>query len=206
MRLSMSEEANISSCNYNTPPSWYKAHQYLILQSPNSHQIKQTSYHSQRILWKPCWIKHGHLVAKQRCFSKFLLWIYLCNTIAIYFILGFNKSGNILFLGLDFAGKTTLLGLLKDGRFHQSAPTHYARKLPVWFSKPLGIGTAIMCHVTADGSKCQKSSYSHYASLNISAWFRWMSQPRVKIDFFLMLINAKLRWYNHELTILFQLQ
>ena len=36
-----------------------------------------------------------------------------------------NKSGRILFLGLDFAGKTTLLHLLKTGKFTASAPTHY---------------------------------------------------------------------------------
>ena len=36
-----------------------------------------------------------------------------------------NKSGRILFLGLDFAGKTTLLHLLKTGKFTASAPTQY---------------------------------------------------------------------------------
>lgn len=36
-----------------------------------------------------------------------------------------NKRGRILFLGLDFAGKTTLLHLLKTGKFTASAPTHY---------------------------------------------------------------------------------
>ena len=36
-----------------------------------------------------------------------------------------SKSGRILFVGLDHSGKTTLLHLLKTGKFTATAPTHY---------------------------------------------------------------------------------
>ena len=40
----------------------------------------------------------------------------------------YKKSGSLLFLGLDHAGKTTLLGVLKDGKIQQHAPTLHARE------------------------------------------------------------------------------
>ena len=38
----------------------------------------------------------------------------------------YNKSGSIIFLGLDNAGKTTLLRRLKDDRMMEHGPTVHA--------------------------------------------------------------------------------
>ena len=40
----------------------------------------------------------------------------------------YQRSGKLVFLGLDNAGKTTLLGVLKEGRMLQPVPTLHPSK------------------------------------------------------------------------------
>ncbi|XP_053573188.1 GTP-binding protein SAR1b [Bombina bombina] len=50
-------------------------------------------------------------------------WISSGFTSILQFLGLYKKNGKLIFLGLDNAGKTTLLQMLKDGRMGQSVPT-----------------------------------------------------------------------------------
>ncbi|XP_072006728.1 small COPII coat GTPase SAR1B [Engystomops pustulosus] len=50
-------------------------------------------------------------------------WIYSGFSSMLQFLGLYKKNGKLVFLGLDNAGKTTLLQMLKDGRMGQYVPT-----------------------------------------------------------------------------------
>jgi len=52
-----------------------------------------------------------------------MLWLWEYFTGALKYLGLMNKSGKLVFLGLDNAGKTTLLHMLKDNRMGQHVPT-----------------------------------------------------------------------------------
>ena len=68
----------------------------------------------------------------------------------------YKKSGKILFLGLDNAGKTTLLRRLKDDRMVQHDPTLYAHM------EELTLGNIHLKAYDLGGHKMARKAWKNY--------------------------------------------
>ena len=91
----------------------------------------------------------------------------------IYNFFGWNtKSGRIIFLGLDDAGKSTLLRVLKDGRLSQMNPTLHAHV------EKLTVGNIHIVAIDIGGHKVVRKTWRHYfAQLDAIVYLVDVSDP-----------------------------
>ncbi|KAM5235976.1 GTP-binding protein SAR1a isoform 2 [Mus musculus] len=83
-------------------------------------------------------------------------WIYNGFSSVLQFLGLYKKSGKLVFLGLDNAGKTTLLHMLKDDRLGQHVPTlHPTRR--VWKNYLPAINGIVFLVDCADHSRLMES-------------------------------------------------
>ncbi|XP_049996783.1 small COPII coat GTPase SAR1A isoform X2 [Alexandromys fortis] len=83
-------------------------------------------------------------------------WIYNGFSSVLQFLGLYKKSGKLVFLGLDNAGKTTLLHMLKDDRLGQHVPTlHPTRR--VWKNYLPAINGIVFLVDCADHSRLVES-------------------------------------------------
>ena len=68
----------------------------------------------------------------------------------------YKKDARVIFLGLDDAGKTTLLGVLKDNKVEQWDPTLHAH------SEELVIGNLKLCSVDLGGHETVRKVWMDY--------------------------------------------